>query len=538
MDRSECSIVNEVNDVGPSQVNSTSQDSIRHRLLVVIASYGTGHLHLLKRIISRYKAMDFEVDVVVVSESDKDLGEGVEVIVGLPTRNPWSLPFAHKQVFADRADRYDLFAYTEDDIEVSEANIRSFLTVQPKLASDEIAGFMRYELFSSGEKSMPDVHGAFHWKLDSVSQRGDEVVAEFTNEHAAFYVLTQAQLQRALASSGFLRGPYRARYNWPETAATDIYTSCGFRKVIAISRFEEFLVHHLPNKYVGEVGLPLKTFIAQTDALTKILNHNHPSSTLCKVETDVLQRTWSKSFYEMPSQQLLGMVPDTASEVLSIGCGWGATEACLVDKGMQVEALPLDSVIGAVAEQQKIGVLNAPLETALEQLEGRRFDAILLSDLIHLQPKPTWLMAQCAHLLKPGGALVMSGPNFEYLPIQLRTLLGDDEHRKLQDFSAGGIQPLSVSQLGRCLLQNDLFFDRLLWKEGYTDASSGVPDDSLTGPIGVVDRAWKSFRRSGLGLDPAVQLAADRKGNGHPPRYSRLGRWTAHRWIGRAVRRG
>src|ERR1044072_6808542 len=93
----------------------------------------------------RYQAMSLPIDIVVLSEEPKDLQPGVEVRVGLPAKNPWSLPFAHKQLFADNIDKYDLFIYSEDDIGVSEMNLLAFLDASRKRRDDEIAGFMRYE---------------------------------------------------------------------------------------------------------------------------------------------------------------------------------------------------------------------------------------------------------------------------------------------------------------------------------------------------------------------------------------------------------
>src|SRR4029079_14175978 len=105
-----------------------------------------------------------------------------------------------------------------DDIEVSQANIGAFLGLTESLEPDEIAGFLRYEVNGSGERSLPDVHAHFRWKPESVCRRGEHIIAEFTNEHAGFYVLTQKQLRRALASGGFLQEPYEGRYGMLETA--------------------------------------------------------------------------------------------------------------------------------------------------------------------------------------------------------------------------------------------------------------------------------------------------------------------------------
>src|SRR5262245_44064893 len=85
------------------------------RVLVALASYGTSNDRHLERLVREYRSMPFEIDIVVISNIDKKPDPDVECRVGLPNKNPWSLPFAHKKLFADRADQYDLFIYSEDD---------------------------------------------------------------------------------------------------------------------------------------------------------------------------------------------------------------------------------------------------------------------------------------------------------------------------------------------------------------------------------------------------------------------------------------
>src|SRR5277367_6420326 len=130
----------------------------RRRVLLAIASFGDKNLQFLRGIIQTYKGMAFDLDVVVHSNAPKDVGPGVRVVVGLPSKNPWSLPFAHKSLFVENADRYDLFIYSEDDIGVSERNLTAFVQAAEVLAPDEIPGFLRYEMDASGTRSFPDVH--------------------------------------------------------------------------------------------------------------------------------------------------------------------------------------------------------------------------------------------------------------------------------------------------------------------------------------------------------------------------------------------
>ena len=54
------------------------------------------------------------------------------------------------------------------------------------------------------------------------------------------------------------------------SAATDPYTRCGLTKVINISRIDDFLLPHLPNKYVGIMGTTIPTFLTQIEALKQV----------------------------------------------------------------------------------------------------------------------------------------------------------------------------------------------------------------------------------------------------------------------------
>src|ERR1700688_3328102 len=155
------------------------------KLLVAIASYGTSNDRYLARLIEEYRSMSYSVDVVVLSNIKKPVPAGVELVVGLPTKDPWSLPFGHKKLFADRVEKYDLFIYTEDDTLITEKNIASFLRASEALPPNEIPGFLRVEKGSKGQLILADVHAHFHWDPRSVRTRGEHTLAFFTCEHSA-----------------------------------------------------------------------------------------------------------------------------------------------------------------------------------------------------------------------------------------------------------------------------------------------------------------------------------------------------------------
>jgi len=159
--------------------------------------------------------MPFDVDIVILSEAPKDFGEEVELLVGLPSEDPWSLPFGHKKLFSENVDKYDLFIYTEDDTLIRENNIRAFLRASETLPENLLPGFIRYELYPDGSKNYPEIHGPFHWNPKSVASFGDYAYADLSNDHSACYILSRRQLERALLSGGFAVPPHSGRYDMP-----------------------------------------------------------------------------------------------------------------------------------------------------------------------------------------------------------------------------------------------------------------------------------------------------------------------------------
>lgn len=385
------------------------------KVLVAIANYGAKNIGYLNILINEYKSMPYDVDIVVLSDIPKEFGSGIEVIVGLPSKDPWSLPFGHKKLFAEMAGSYDLFIYSEDDILITEKNINAFLNITQILPEKEIAGFMRYEADPSGNRHLPDVFGGFHWVCDSVRSIGDYTFAYFTNLHAACYLLTQKQLKKAIASGGFLVDPHQGRYDLLCTAATDPYTQCGFAKMICISQIDDFLVHHLSNKHAGKVGLGYNEFIKQIDALLLIKNNAGLKKQLFKTETNLINAGWDKSYFEQCREDIIELIPEGAKSVLSVGCGWGATEKMLIEMGIRVAAVPLDSVIAATAADRGVELTAPDFYEALKTLPHQRFDCIIFSEILHHLADPVHILSEFSRMLTECGLIVGSAPNFNYI---------------------------------------------------------------------------------------------------------------------------
>jgi SAM-dependent methyltransferase len=417
------------------------------KILVAIACYGTKNLKYLDILLSEYQHMPFQVDIVVLSNEPKTLGPKVEVLVGLPAKNPWSLPFGHKALFAQRIKAYDLFIYTEDDTLITETNIRAFLDAVAILPDNRIAGFLRYETGKDGRRHISSAHGRFHWQPESVEEISGNIFARFTNDHSACYILTRKQLERAIASGGFLVPPYEAEYDMLCSAATDPYTRCGASKVVNISRLEDFLLPHLPNKYVGVMGTEYPVFTAQVEALKQIAAGRRPATRALPKLQPPHSPPWVKSYYEPCSHELISLVPKDTKSILSLGIGTGATECELVRLGYDVTAIPLDSAICVTAEAKGVKMVHCELMQGPKELRKKRFDCLLINNLLYLLEDPAAVILEFSRLLTASGCLLIKEPNFGNIQTHGGRLLGKQAFRGLETFSRSRVTPVTTGRL-------------------------------------------------------------------------------------------
>lgn len=390
---------------------ATATPTGQPRVLVAIANHGTSKQRELQRLLATYRSMTYPCDLVVLSDAPKDLGADVEVLVGAPTRDPWSLPFGHRRLFAERRDDYDLFVYSEDDHLVTEAHLRAFLDTVDVVADGDIPGFMRYELAADGERWLHTMHSGYRWDPDSAYLSQGLLFAHHTNEHAACTVMTRRHLDLAIRSGGYLVAPHRGKYDMLVTAATDLYTQCGLRKVVCVSRLDDFLVHHLPDKYVRVFGTPEHLVRPQLAALREIAAGRRPARTLLRTETAAGEGTLSKSYTEHRGDALVALLDVPVDRALVVGTGSVLREQQLLGDAAEITCIPLDSVVSATAEQAGLETLTPDLPTALQQLDGRRFPCILMVDLLHRWPDPAHVLRGLAPHLEPAGVVLLSIPN-------------------------------------------------------------------------------------------------------------------------------
>jgi 2-polyprenyl-3-methyl-5-hydroxy-6-metoxy-1,4-benzoquinol methylase len=134
--------------------------------------------------------------------------------------------------------------------------------------------------------------------------------------------------------------------------------------------------------------------------------------------------SWSKSYCEPRRDDVLDVVPSGAKQVLSIGCGTGATEAALVGRGCRVVGVPLDAIVGETARTGGVEVTPPNFQKAFELLDRQRFDGIIFIDLLSYVDDPSALVAKSVPLLADRGTLVVAAPNWSFLGYRKKQTLG------------------------------------------------------------------------------------------------------------------
>jgi 2-polyprenyl-3-methyl-5-hydroxy-6-metoxy-1,4-benzoquinol methylase len=97
--------------------------------------------------------------------------------------------------------------------------------------------------------------------------------------------------------------------------------------------------------------------------------------------------------------------------VLSIGSGWGATEAWLAQRGLKVTAVPLDPIISSCTGTEGVETVPGDFEDVQKQLAGRTFDCLLLMNVLHLVEDPVALLASFEKLLTKQAVVISLVPN-------------------------------------------------------------------------------------------------------------------------------
>jgi 2-polyprenyl-3-methyl-5-hydroxy-6-metoxy-1,4-benzoquinol methylase len=145
----------------------------------------------------------------------------------------------------------------------------------------------------------------------------------------------------------------------------------------------------------------------------------HPEFKEYFVHYPIKQSTCSSHYY---ARQLTG----SGRDVLDLGCGQGFFAAELKKDNNRVtgvDALPV-CTHGEALERYFSADLEHGIAPVIERLGNKRFDRILLLDILEHLKNPDRLLGQCHDILKRDGAVVISLPNVANIAVRLMLLFG------------------------------------------------------------------------------------------------------------------
>jgi methionine biosynthesis protein MetW len=120
----------------------------------------------------------------------------------------------------------------------------------------------------------------------------------------------------------------------------------------------------------------------------------------------------SQDYFGHLRTDVLAMVPEGVERVLSLGCGGGRTEEELVKKGAHVLGIEPHEPAAKAAAQRGLEVLVGDSDSTAGSLAGREFDCLIYADVLEHIRDPEAVLADHVPLLRTGGSVIISVPNF------------------------------------------------------------------------------------------------------------------------------
>ena len=167
------------------------------------------------------------------------------------------------------------------------------------------------------------------------------------------------------------------------------------------------------------------------------------------------------------------------SRVLDLGCSGGRLGECIRQLGHHVTGVDVEALPGV--KERLDNFIQADLEAGIPPEAGSGYDVLVAADVVEHVRNPERLLADAHDVLKPGGVLLVSVPNFGHWYARTRTALG------LFDYDRRGIL-----DRGHVRFFTRRSFKRLARETGWAISrvdSTGLPLDVLgSGSKGLMAR--------------------------------------------------
>jgi len=233
-------------------------------ILLCIANYELTNRNNLAKCLTEYNSFqDYKIDCHLFLTQPIDITPYPNIRFIIHTFSALlgqGLVLEHKRVMIDSVGRYDYYLYSEDDIFITENNIKEWEKFQSKIPNPFSCGFLRYENKSvSDYKFLFDTHPTHSVHRQGAGKIvkekflfGEDEYVDLYNIHQGCYLITNSILE-TVVSSGKYDECVNLYVGTLEAGASDVYYKCGITRVLPTKNIKGLLVHHMSDKYVKKL---------------------------------------------------------------------------------------------------------------------------------------------------------------------------------------------------------------------------------------------------------------------------------------------
>jgi SAM-dependent methyltransferase len=180
-----------------------------------------------------------------------------------------------------------------------------------------------------------------------------------------------------------------------------------------------------------------------------------------------LEGAAGRTYLSQANPEVLRWVPETARQVLDLGCGSGANATALKLRGIHVDGVTLSQDEAKQASKQCRQVFVHDLERGLPPGIGRHYDAVLCSHVLEHICFPSQLLDDISVSLAPEGRTIIAVPNLLFYKTRAQLLLGRFEYSESGIMDGTHFRWYTLSSLGR-LLERHGFSVECAYGDGHT----------------------------------------------------------------------
>lgn len=200
-------------------------------------------------------------------------------------------------------------------------------------------------------------------------------------------------------------------------------------------------------------------------------------------------QTKANDYFEHDRADVLAMIPETARNILEIGCGGGRLGASIKRRqAAHVTGVEYDPVAAQRARKNLDEVLNGDIESGSIKFENNSFDCIVCADVLEHLRSPETVLALAQEWLKPDGCLVTSLPNIRNHTIIRSLLAGNWTYETAGLLDIDHVRFFTRREIEKLLYRTGFSVEemKMVGGEGYQDwVNQGSPIELSIGGLQI-----------------------------------------------------